>query len=703
MRRLARSALIVLLVSGSTSARAGGEAPPPHLVPGQIATLFPSVETRTATALVDVPPGIRMLHVFVSAEAVFGLTVEEGPIGEAGQFLEFIRHEKQRGPLHLVRTDPTPGLHRVVVFGPFDARGGAAVHVAFDTDVAPPIVDLRREGLPGFVRKFRLYVPPHEGTAVLRSRAAADGIRVRLLGPRGDIGEDVPLPATLAGTESGGMYVVEILRGTAEALATLELYVSRAAGQPSDAPLRPRRLVPGTPISVFLGGHGSDQADFLLMVPPGSAGYAITARASAEGEDVHPDPDIYVRRGRPIDSPIDDADYLGIGRGVSESVRLGGTNGLPADEYYVRVSLVDGEQPGDVTVLATGHPEGAAVEPSPLALDAWVSGSIHAETSVVTWFDVGVPPEAASLRLQVVDATSDVDLFVVDPESGAIVGRSVEFQIDECLACRPFADRRSRWLVGVASRSGSEDDVDFRIAASIDRAPTLPSDLRLPPFARSAPQNEVETAASAVAEIEVNDGSGSAVCVDPRGYLLTCRHVIVDDATGGPTKGAVLVAFPDDLRKAPRQAFRAKVIESDEDLDLALLRIESDVYGRPVPANLGLPSIALGDADALHLGDPLLVVGYPGDGSERSRPPVTVSRGVVAGLEAFRDTLLWIKTDAWIATGHSGGAVLNRGGQVVGVAAATLGSHDAMGLVRPVGLLPAEWLRKVGIMDPRRK
>jgi S1-C subfamily serine protease len=535
--------------------------------------------------------------------------------------------------------------------------------------------------------------------------AALDGIRVRLRGPEGDVGDDVPLPATLPGTESGGMYVVEVLRGSPEALATLELFLSRAAGAPPDRPIRPPLLVPGTPLSVFLGGHGSDSADFLLNVPASSPGLVISATATSDGEGSHPDPDIYVQRGRPIDSPLDDADYLGIARGDSETVRLGGAGGLPADAYYVRVQLVDGEQAGDVTVLATALEAVAPIAPEPidLAVDTWTPGSIHAETAAVQWYAVRVPPGAESINVQVVDATSDVDLFLVDPQTGAIVGRSLEFQIDECLACRPWGGRRPSWLVGIASQSRSEDDVDFRVAVSVDRAPKLPADLRLPPFVRTSPQNDVERAASAVAEVSVSDGSGSAVCIDPRGYLLTCHHVVVDDSTHELTKGLVLIAFPDDLRKAPRQSFRARVIESDEALDLALLRIESDVYGRPVPADLGLPSIPLGDADALHLGDPLLVVGYPGDGSERSRPPVTVSRGVVAGLEAFRDELQWIKTDAWIATGHSGGAVLDRDGRVVGIAAATLGSHDAMGLVRPVGLLPHAWLERAKIAVPGRK
>ena len=54
------------------------------------------------------------------------------------------------------------------------------------------------------------------------------------------------------------------------------------------------------------------------------------------------------------------------------------------------------------------------------------------------------------------------------------------------------------------------------------------------------------------------------------GRSIKCL-AIVDDATHELTTDLVLIAFPDDLRKAPRQSFRARVIESDEALDLALL------------------------------------------------------------------------------------------------------------------------------------
>ena len=385
-----RVAILAVLAFGAATSHAGDDVPLPHLVPGQIATLFPAPATRAASALIDVPPGIHMLHVFVSRYEAYGLTVEEGPVGESGEFLEFIRHEKQSGPLHLVRMEPAPGLHRVVVIGSANARGGAAVDVEFDHDSSPPIVDLGREGLPGFVRRFRLYVPPHEGIAELRGSRSADGIRVRLRGPRGDVGEDVDLPVALPGTENGGMYEVEILRGTPEALARMDLYLSRSAGSPPAPPLKPVRLFPGAPVTVFLGGHGSDRADFVLGTSVGDAGYSIVAKATSFGEDQHPDPDLFIERGRPVDSPEDDADYLGIGRGASESIHLGGTLGLPPDEYYVRVQLVDGEQPADVTILVTRISESLQFAPAPtdLPLDAWVKGSIHAETATIQWFSV---------------------------------------------------------------------------------------------------------------------------------------------------------------------------------------------------------------------------------------------------------------------------------------------------------------------------
>jgi len=79
-------------------------------------------------------------------------------------------------------------------------------------------------------------------------------------------------------------------------------------------------------------------------------------------------------------------------------------------------------------------------------------------------------------------------------------------------------------------------------------------------------------------------------------------------------------------------------------------------------------------------------------GSECTRTAVILSRGIVAGLERRKGGPAWIKTDAWVAPGHSGGPIVDAMGRLVGIAAATLGNTESLGLGIPVGRLPPEWL-----------
>lgn len=693
------AALVVLCVLSLPLAGADEPTPVPapvRLTLGEFATLVPSTTTRQSSALIDVPPGLRTLHVFASAGAAVSIGVEEGAVGAAGALLDPVRREAGAGRVHLSRTSPTPGLHRVVVTTGAGVPDAVAVRVEVEEAGAPALFDLAFDRPPAGLRQFRLFVPPHEGLAELRRGSSPDSIRVRVTSPTGALGEPASLPLVLDGAQAGGVYGVEIVDGPDDAAAQLELRVPTPGSISVDA-ARPTRLEFGRETTFTLGGKAAQRAHFVLTIGPGSYGCDVRVSATGEG-DAHPDADVFVSRAGAVEAGLDDAEYVGMRTGPEESVHLGGTAGPAPGDYHVDVELVDPDVGADLTITAIRRLEPPpSIDAAPARpLGTFAPCVVPAAADRVAWSTVTLPASATTLYAQVIDASSDVDLLVADPASGAIVARSLEFQVDESLRWelpgRPAQETTPRtYRLGVVARGHPGGDVTYRLAVAADAPAPLPADLRLPPFARAAPLNEVEAVAQAVAEIEVKDATGSAVCIDSRGYLLTCRHVIVDDATEQPTTGPILVAFPDAFDRPPRQAFRARVVETDAELDLALLRIESDVYGRAVADDLGLPVLALADAPP-RLGDPVLVAGYPGDGSEQDRPPVIVSRGVVAGLESVGDRLVWIKTDSWIATGHSGGAVVDRGGRCLGIAAATLGVHDAMGLVRPIGLVPPGWI-----------
>ncbi len=137
-------------------------------------------------------------------------------------------------------------------------------------------------------------------------------------------------------------------------------------------------------------------------------------------------------------------------------------------------------------------------------------------------------------------------------------------------------------------------------------------------------------------------GLGSGVIVSASGYILTNNHV-VDGAD------EIEVSLNDSRRA------HAKVIGTDPDSDLAVLKIELD----------RLPVIVLGNSDTLQVGDQVLAIGNPfGVGQ-------TVTGGIVSalgrnqlGINTFEN---FIQTDAAINPGNSGGALVDTAGHLLGI------------------------------------
>ncbi|KQW64133.1 S1C family serine protease [Variovorax sp. Root411] len=159
-------------------------------------------------------------------------------------------------------------------------------------------------------------------------------------------------------------------------------------------------------------------------------------------------------------------------------------------------------------------------------------------------------------------------------------------------------------------------------------------------------------------------GLGSGVIVSPDGYILTNNHVV---------EGADEIEVTlNDSRHA-----HGKVIGTDPDTDLAVLKIELDK----------LPAIVLGDSDALQVGDQVLAIGNPfGVGQ-------TVTSGIVSalgrnqlGINNFEN---FIQTDAAINPGNSGGALIDVNGNLQGINTAIYsrsGGSMGIGFAIPVSM-----------------
>lgn len=163
-------------------------------------------------------------------------------------------------------------------------------------------------------------------------------------------------------------------------------------------------------------------------------------------------------------------------------------------------------------------------------------------------------------------------------------------------------------------------------------------------------------------------GSGSGTLISADGLILTNAHVASPTSLGfGDANPAALgIGLVERADKPPVPTYLAEVVAVDGVLDLAVIRITSKLDGSRVNlSNLNLPHVPLGDSDGVRLGDNVNIFGFPGIGGET----ITFTRGSVSGFssEPPIGDRAWVKTDATIAGGNSGGLATNDLGEIVGV------------------------------------
>lgn len=149
---------------------------------------------------------------------------------------------------------------------------------------------------------------------------------------------------------------------------------------------------------------------------------------------------------------------------------------------------------------------------------------------------------------------------------------------------------------------------------------------------------------------------GSGVIVDPKGYIVTNRHVV-------EKADRVRVRLQDD---PPGVQHDAKVIGTDQETDLAVIKVDMDRI---------LPAAKMGNSDSMQVGDWVLAVGSPFGLSE------TVTAGIVSAkgrdIVPDRQFQTFIQTDAAINPGNSGGPLVNMNGEVIGINTAILSETNA--------------------------
>jgi S1-C subfamily serine protease len=309
---------------------------------------------------------------------------------------------------------------------------------------------------------------------------------------------------------------------------------------------------------------------------------------------------------------------------------------------------------------------------------------------------VDQPPGGASTPIDAIEHYFD-DGALFPAERVLVV--ALEAPPEAIDSARPGFDRFAREL---ADRSG----------APVAFAPpeAVPSDARIASIGRPVAAPETPPAATAdlvagtvqifmtatIGGQEQAFGWGSGTILSKDGLILTNAHVAMPSAPGlgvyeadptpavDPQDLVVAIVTSEDQPAVP--TYRATVIAADGYLDAAVIRIDRDMDGRRItPASLDLPTVPVGSSDPLRVGDALTVVGFPGIGGNT----VSLSSGRVSGFlgDDRIGPRAWVKTDAVVSSGNSGGLAANEAGELVGVP--TRGPRDAGGysLIRPIALL----------------
>lgn len=229
------------------------------------------------------------------------------------------------------------------------------------------------------------------------------------------------------------------------------------------------------------------------------------------------------------------------------------------------------------------------------------------------------------------------------------------------------------WL-GFTMFGGDEAEVS---TSPEEQSSTSTSTTTPEPTAESAPETNpgttpladndppsVEDLARSVVQIHLQlngqttcTGSGTIVSAD--GLVLTNSHVVT--APGVCPRDTIVVGLVDRIDAVPDLRFEADLLVDRSDLDLAVVRIARTNDGSQLPSFTPIP---LAD-EQIALGDELQILGFPGIGGDT----ITATTGTVSGFveDPAGGDSSWIKTDAVISGGNSGGLAANPEGQIVGI------------------------------------
>jgi S1-C subfamily serine protease len=184
---------------------------------------------------------------------------------------------------------------------------------------------------------------------------------------------------------------------------------------------------------------------------------------------------------------------------------------------------------------------------------------------------------------------------------------------------------------------------------------------------------------------------GSAVVVRSDGIIATNYHVVKNDQTGD-LYAQIFIELNEEGKKSTLYRLKALIINKERDLALLCVIPENDNDSTSVK----LPAVDI-ETNQVQILDDIVIIGYP----EKGGTTVTVNTGMIEGKDLLEE---WIKTDARLIRGNSGGAAVNANGKLIGIPTKivvdsqqidkdgdgfpdTVQSYGAVGFLRPAYLI----------------
>ena len=319
--------------------------------------------------------------------------------------------------------------------------------------------------------------------------------------------------------------------------------------------------------------------------------------------------------------------------------------------------------------------------------------------AAMAYYALELPVSATALRVDIFECDTDVDLYLFAGEPDYRLDHAV-LKGETYAGCetvlldarsKPVFNPNEKYFLLIYDRhpAAVKGRVSFALEAGSDpsyaarRAMTVPV----------ADEDPKKNAVGATVEILCEQSTGTGFVISPKGYILTALHVL--KRADGTYSRTVIGAVNTDVRKPAAERFRLKMVASDESRDIALLKIDSMLFGAYPTELATLPSFSLSNRSRAEMGDVLLTLGYPKSGGTASKNSVKMARGIFSGYEN-RGGIGYIISDIKADAGNSGGPVFDSLYRIVGIAQSLLQSdYSYLLCIYPIDSLPSSWLEMI--------